>query len=256
MEISSVLYPDGFSYSLSLLYTTSTSVQRCKANMTLKKTIELFYDVLSPYSWIGFEVLLRCRAVWNINVDLQPVLLAGIMKESENTPPGMNPRKGAYLFKDVKRIFEFHNLGHIKFPEDPAYVLMVKGSIPTMRLLTAAKISHANKLEDLSREFWNRIYRTGEDHVSHESLVEVCVKCGLSVADSEQLVEESKTTTIKEKLKETTQRVLDYGAFGSPTFLVENKNGKKEMFFGSDRFHLIAHCIGAPWPLNNPNSKL
>ena len=26
------------------------------------------------------QVLLRCRPVWNINVDLQPVLLAGIMK--------------------------------------------------------------------------------------------------------------------------------------------------------------------------------
>ena len=39
----------------------------------------------------------------------------------ENTPPGMNPRKGVYLFKDIKRIFEFHNLGQIKFPE--VYIL-------------------------------------------------------------------------------------------------------------------------------------
>ena len=37
------------------------------------------------------------------------------------------------------------------------------------------------------------------------------MKTGLSVADSNQLVEESKTETIKEKLKETTQRALDHG---------------------------------------------
>jgi hypothetical protein len=34
------------------------------------------------------------------------------------------------------------------------------GSLPTMRLLTAAKILHADKLENLSREFWTRIFRT------------------------------------------------------------------------------------------------
>ena len=34
------------------------------------------------------------------------------------------------------------------------------GSLPTMRLLTAAKISHPKTMEDLSREFWTRIYRT------------------------------------------------------------------------------------------------
>ena len=27
------------------------------AKMSAKKTIELFYDVLSPYSWIAFEVM-------------------------------------------------------------------------------------------------------------------------------------------------------------------------------------------------------
>ncbi|CAB3991446.1 glutathione S-transferase kappa 1 [Paramuricea clavata] len=226
------------------------------ASMSTKKTVELFYDVLSPYSWIAFEVLLRCRPVWNINVDLQPVLLAGIMKATDNTPPGLNPTKGMHLVKDVKRSFEFHKLGPVKFPEDPLNVMMIKGSLPTMRLLTAAKILHADKLENLSREFWTRIFRTGEDHVSPKSIVEVCTKIGFSVAESEQLLEQSNTLTVKEKLKETTQRALDHGAFGAPIFLVENQEGKKQMFFGSDRFHHIAHCLGVQWPIADSNSKL
>ena len=34
------------------------------------------------------------------------------------------------------------------------------GSLPTMQLLTAAKLSRPETMENLSREFWKRIYRT------------------------------------------------------------------------------------------------
>ena len=34
------------------------------------------------------------------------------------------------------------------------------GSLPTMRLLTAAKLSRPETMENLSREFWKRVYRT------------------------------------------------------------------------------------------------
>uniref|UniRef100_A0A8C0Q564 Glutathione S-transferase kappa 1 n=2 Tax=Canis lupus familiaris TaxID=9615 RepID=A0A8C0Q564_CANLF len=48
----------------------------------LPRTLELFYDVLSPYSWLGFEVLCRYKNIWNINLQLRPSLIAGIMKDS------------------------------------------------------------------------------------------------------------------------------------------------------------------------------
>ena len=35
----------------------------------------------------------------------------------DNTPPGLNPTKGLYLVKDVKRTFDFYKIGPIKFPE-------------------------------------------------------------------------------------------------------------------------------------------
>ncbi|KAF6085927.1 glutathione S-transferase kappa 1 [Phyllostomus discolor] len=48
----------------------------------LPRTVELFYDVLSPYSWLGFEILCRYKNVWNIQLQLRPSLIAGIMKDS------------------------------------------------------------------------------------------------------------------------------------------------------------------------------
>ncbi|XP_057641681.1 glutathione S-transferase kappa 1 isoform X5 [Chionomys nivalis] len=47
-----------------------------------RRTLELFYDVLSPYSWLGFEVLCRYQHLWNIKLQLHPALIAGIMNDS------------------------------------------------------------------------------------------------------------------------------------------------------------------------------
>ncbi|XP_070318482.1 glutathione S-transferase kappa 1 isoform X2 [Odocoileus virginianus] len=46
------------------------------------RTLELFYDVLSPYSWLAFEVLCRYKNIWNVSLQLQPTLIAGIMRDS------------------------------------------------------------------------------------------------------------------------------------------------------------------------------
>ncbi|XP_060012472.1 glutathione S-transferase kappa 1 isoform X3 [Lagenorhynchus albirostris] len=48
----------------------------------LPRTLELFYDVLSPYSWLAFEVLCRYKNIWNVSLQLRPTLIAGIMKDS------------------------------------------------------------------------------------------------------------------------------------------------------------------------------
>ncbi|XP_036615531.1 glutathione S-transferase kappa 1-like isoform X2 [Trichosurus vulpecula] len=50
--------------------------------LSLPRKLELFYDVLSPYSWLAFEVLCRYQNIWNISLKLRPSFLVGIMKDS------------------------------------------------------------------------------------------------------------------------------------------------------------------------------
>lgn len=101
----------------------------------------------------------------------------------------------------------------------------------------------------------------------------VCVaqagqKAGLSSSEVDELLSLAKSQPIKEKLKLTTQEALDYKAsiqssywslksslcslilislslqaFGFP-LVVCHVEGKPEVFFGSDRFELMAYCIG------------
>ncbi|XP_028833996.1 glutathione S-transferase kappa 1-like isoform X2 [Denticeps clupeoides] len=170
-----------------------------------RKVVELFYDVLSPYSWLGFEVLCRYRNVWNIDLRLRPTLLSGIMQGS--------------------------------------------GSLSAMRLLTAVSekdLGQETRVEKLSRELWMRIWNRDEDITQPASLSEAALKAGISRQEVEELLQIITSQPIKDKLKSTTQEAMNHGAFGLP-MTVCHISGKPEMFFGSDRFELMAHCIGEKW---------
>ncbi|XP_033836394.1 glutathione S-transferase kappa 1 [Periophthalmus magnuspinnatus] len=216
--------------------------------MASKKVVEIFYDVVSPYSWLGFEVMCRYRNVWNIDLKLRPAFLGGIMKGAGNKPPGMVPNKFLYMTKDLSRAAQYFSVP-LQHPTDPFVVMFEKGSLAAMRFVTAVQERENGgdkQVERVSRELWRRIWSEDKDITKPESLAEAAVKAGLSDKDIEEVMAMVTTNKIKDKLKNTTQEALENGAFGFP-MIVCHVDGKKEMFFGSDRFELMAHCIGEKW---------
>ncbi|XP_030015139.1 glutathione S-transferase kappa 1 [Sphaeramia orbicularis] len=216
--------------------------------MTSRKVIELFYDVVSPYSWLGFEVMCRYRNVWNIDLKLCPAFLGGVMQESGNKPPGLVPNKFMFMSKDLNRLSKYFNVP-VQAPSDPFEAMFKKGSLAAMRFVTAVQVREKGgdaKVEQVSRELWKRIWSEDKDITLPASLSEAALKAGLSENEIKEALELSTSKEIKEKLKSATQKALDYGAFGFP-MLVCHIDGNAEMFFGSDRFELMAHCIGEKW---------
>ncbi|KAK5862132.1 hypothetical protein PBY51_017561 [Eleginops maclovinus] len=216
--------------------------------MTSKKVIEIFYDVVSPYSWLAFEVMCRYRNVWNINIKFQPIFLGGIMQGSGNKSPSLVPNKFLYMSKDLTRLSDYFDVP-LRSPSDPYEAMFKKGSLNAMRFVTAVQEKGKGGdqwVERVSRELWRRIWNEAKDITEPASLSEAGRKAGMSESDIKELLELSNSKEIKNKLKSSTQNALDYGAFGSP-LMVCHLNGNPEIFFGSDRFELMAHCIGEKW---------
>ncbi|XP_071326178.1 glutathione S-transferase kappa 1 [Trachinotus anak] len=216
--------------------------------MTSKKVVELFYDVVSPYSWLGFEVMCRYRNVWDIELKLRPAFLGGVMQGSGNKPPGLVPNKFLYMTKDLNRLARYFDVP-LQAPSDPFEAMFQKGSLSAMRFVAAVQERGKNgdkQVEQVSRELWRRIWSEDKDITEPASLSEAAKKAGLSDSEIKEVLQLSTSKEIKDKLKSTTQDALDYGAFGFP-LLVCHVDGKPEMFFGSDRFELMAHCIGEKW---------
>ncbi|XP_010715789.1 glutathione S-transferase kappa 1 [Meleagris gallopavo] len=207
--------------------------------------VELFYDVVSPYSWLGFEVLCRYQHIWNIDLRFRPAFLGGIMQSTGNKPPAMLPKRAEYLQKDIVRMAKYYQVP-LTFSEDVFQRILGKNSLGAMRFITAIDMTQPKYLEPLSREFWLRFWSQHEDISQVESILAVAEKAGLSSELTQKLLEMTSSPAVKNRLKETTEEAIKYGAFGMPA-VVAHVNGKPHLFFGSDRLELLASIIGEKW---------
>jgi glutathione S-transferase kappa 1 len=75
------------------------------------------------------------------------------------------------------------------------------------------------------------------------TIFQAAEKCGINANIIEDALLRMSMPEVKNILKANMQEALDLGAFGVPLIVV-HVDGKREVFFGSDRFHLIAMTIG------------
>merc|ERR1739838_419899 len=224
-----------------------------------RKRVELYYDVLSPYTWFAFEVLMRYKTHWKAEIELKPFLLGGIMQASGNKPPMFVPNKAQYMWKDLERCNRYFQVP-LKMIKDPVETLMVKGSLLPNRFLTTLSIYYPGHLEEASRQFFTELWNKDEDFTTTEAMARVAQAAGLTNEQLVDIQDKMNTKQVKEVLKNNTSMALEYGAFGSPTTVIHSGSEvEPQMFFGSDRFPLIAQELGEPWygPLPDiSNAKL
>nr|XP_021322618.1 glutathione S-transferase kappa 1-like isoform X1 [Danio rerio] len=205
------------------------------------KVIKLFYDISSPYSWLAFEVLCRYKHIWNVELKLKPAYLAGVMYGSGNQPPVLNPSKLLYMTSDLTLLSQYFGV-----PMYRPSKLIKKDSVIPMRFVTAVAEKEKDGddlVEKVSRELWKRMWSTHQDIVQPASLTEVGIKAGFSANEVEDILILAKSQQIKDKLTSITNEALKYKCFGLP-FIVVQVDGKAGVFFGSDRFELMAYFLG------------
>ncbi|GFU46903.1 glutathione S-transferase kappa 1 [Nephila pilipes] len=218
--------------------------------------IEFFYDVISPYSFLAFEVLQRYKPIWKIDLKLKPMLLAGVMKSSGNSPPAVVPNKGMYMAQDLKRLQSYFQVP-LSLPYNLMDIMMKNGSLNAQRFITAVDIQKPEYLESISRSLWKRLYDEHTDITQIQSFIEAGQKIGMDKETLEKSLKTIDDVQTKQRLRKYTDEALEYGAFGAP-MIVAHVKGKPEVFFGSDRFELLAYVLGEAWlgPVPKTTSKL
>jgi 2-hydroxychromene-2-carboxylate isomerase len=182
----------------------------------MAETVEFFYDIVSPFSYLASTRIEAIAADCDATVVFRPFFLGGLMKAVGNQPPATLPARGRYLFTDLRRWAAFYGVPFRLPSPFPAPTLLV------MRALTALP---AGELVPATHRAFAAHWGEGRDISDPALLTE------LLGADA---VARASEPAVKQALLDATAEAERRGAFGAPSFFVG-----EELYFGNDRLPFL-----------------
>ena len=197
----------------------------------MSKTIELIFDFVSPNAYLVWQPLRALAARQGAQLKITPVLLGGMHKLTGNAPPFIRDAevkgKNAYARLEMERFIAKH--GFHRFKLNPKFPF---NSVNLLRMLLALEGEDQFRLiEALNPALWEREL----DVADTDAVATVLATAGFDV---EALVAATQDPTIKQALIENTEKAVERGAFGIPTFFIGT-----EMFFGKERLGQIEEML-------------
>lgn len=194
--------------------------------------VECFFDCSSPWSYFGFHSLLLMQQELGLDVAWRPTLVGGVFNAVNpsvyHTREQPVTAKARYGEKDQADWARY--LG-IEMRYRPA--VFPVNSVKAMRgcLLLEPK----GRLEPFARATFAAYWGKDRDISQVSVLVEICREVGV---DAEWFLAGIEQQAIKDRLRATTQALIDRGGFGVPTFFVGD-----DMYFGNDRMPLVRDAV-------------
>ena len=196
------------------------------------KTLEFFYDVGSPWTYLAFSQIERLATERGALLSYRPILVGGVFNAVNDDVYRMraqpNPRKARNHAKDLQDWARLYGLV-IRWPS-----VFPLNSVKAMRGALAA--DEKDRLVPWSRGCFEAYWGRGEDLSLDAVLEPLAVRAGL---DPAWLLARLAKPELKEKLRANTDELVARGGFGSPTMFVN----QTDMYFGNDRLPLVEAAL-------------
>ena len=196
------------------------------------KTLELFYDVGSPWTYLAFTKLEALAGEHAAQLVWKPILVGGVFnavnEDVYRNRANPNPRRARYHAKDLQDWAEYYGLV-IRWPS-----VFPLNSVKAMRAAVAAE--ERDRLVAWSRACFEAYWGRDEDLSQDAVLERLAIRVGL---DPVWLLARIAKPDVKEKLRANTDELVARGGFGSPTMFVN----RVDMYFGNDRLPLVAAAL-------------
>ena len=188
----------------------------------MTKSIDFYFDVISPYSYIAYKKILKINKDNNILFNYKPILLGGLHKLAEVTAPALNKFKMKNMRKDCDLVSKKNNIEfkwNDKFPINSLYIM--RGYI---------FIKEEKKKEYLDK-FFEAYWKDNKDLSNNNNINEILKTLNI---DQNSFLKGIQDEKIKEKLKQLTSDAFNKEIFGAPSFILNN-----EIFWGQDRLEYV-----------------
>jgi 2-hydroxychromene-2-carboxylate isomerase len=184
----------------------------------MSRRLEFFYDYVSAYSYLANSQL----GFLDAEIVYRPMLLGAVMRATGNSPPKNVKAKGDYLNEDIARWVARYSIEYKMNPVFP------QNTVNALRLAIVAQ--HEGCFGAIHRALFDAMWVHEKDLGDPACLAEIAASAGMSETSRAAIG----TDEIKAELRANTDEAIARGAFGAPTFYVDDK-----MFFGNDRFEFI-----------------
>ncbi len=194
--------------------------------------VEFHFDFGSPNAYLAHLVIPDAERRTRTKFDYVPVLLGGVFKLTGNRSPAETlagiKNKPDYERLETERFLKRHGItSYRRNPFFPVNTLtLMRGAIAAQLLGVFERY-----VDQMYRHMWSEPKKLDDTAVWQRALQD----SGFDAAQFGKLVQEPE---VKELLLENTQRSVERGTFGSPTFFVDD-----EIFFGKDRLRDVEEMI-------------
>jgi 2-hydroxychromene-2-carboxylate isomerase len=194
--------------------------------------VEFHFDFGSPNAYLAHLLIPQIEKRTGTPFEYVPVLLGGVFKLTNNRSPVESfqgvKNKLEYQRMETQRFIRRH--GITRYAMNPFFPV---NSLMIMRGAVAAQMEgvFAHYVDEVFRHMWAEPKKMDDPAVARAALDE-------SGLDGARLIAMTQEPAVKDRLLANTQKSVERGAFGSPTFFVGD-----EMFFGKDRLRDVEEEI-------------
>ena len=196
--------------------------------------VDFLFDFGSPNAYLSHLVIPAIEKRQGVKFEYLPVLLGGVFKLTNNRSPAESnagiKNKTEYQRLETERFIEQH--GITRFRSNPFFPV---NTLAIMRGAMAARQLgiFERYVDEVYRHMWAEPKKLDDPAVLRAALVE-------SGLPADRLFELVQDQAVKDALLAETQRAVERGTFGSPTFFVDG-----DVYSGKDRLRDVEEAIAA-----------
>lgn len=186
--------------------------------------VEFLFDFGSPNAYLAQRVIPQIEARTGVKFEYVPILLGGVFKLTGNKSPAESfagiRNKPEFMQIEMQRFIDKHGIREYRRnPYFPVITTML------MRGAVAAQLDGCFEpyFTAAYHHMWEQPKKMDDPAIMHAALKS-------SGLDADHIMARIQDSDVKNRLIENTQRAVDRGAFGSPTFFVGD-----EMYYGKDQ---------------------
>ena len=196
--------------------------------------VEFLFDFGSPNAYLSHLVIPEIEKRQQVAFEYVPILLGGVFKLTNNRSPAEAyagiKNKPEYQKLETERFLRKHGITRYQFnPHFPVNTLAImRGAIAARNLGIFERY-----VEEVFAHMWAQPKKLDDPAVLKAALIE-------SSLPADRLFEAAQSQPVKDALMANTQRAVERGTFGSPTFFVGD-----DIYFGKDRLREVEEAIAA-----------